>query len=48
MGAAMSTFYEITDDEGNVLEVLGSDDQPAGEAPGSTRRASPPRYLRPP
>lgn len=27
----MSEFYEIKDDEGTVLEVLGTDDEPAGE-----------------
>jgi hypothetical protein len=31
MGVTMAELYEIKDDDGTVLEVLGADDEPLGD-----------------
>lgn len=36
LGGAVAEVYEIKDDAGIVLEVLGNDDEPAGETSGET------------
>lgn len=41
MGGTMGELYEIKDDEGIVLEVLGADDEPAGDGASETPAAEP-------
>jgi hypothetical protein len=42
MGGTVAELYEIKDDQGIVLEVLGPDDEPAGDGGGVTAGETPP------